>query len=116
MTHWEMYWFTRLDFITDLGVAGMAIIIVFSFTWGFISYAENDIDTFKQWIKPLLVIWCMFTALAFFTPSQKEVAAIWLVPKIINSEQINNITTNTLTILERYTKEYISDLVGTVNE
>jgi len=52
----------------------------------------------------------MFLLLSLFTPTQKEAAEIWLIPKMLNNEQIGNIVANSLEILEAKTKEYLDDL------
>ena len=108
MTHWNMYWFTRLDTFNDFAwTCGILLVIV-----GAILVA-CVLDDGISWIFPAatLVPGMLLILVGLFLPTQKEAAAIWLVPKMVNNEKLNNIASNTLSIVDEYTKEYLAELL-----
>lgn len=111
MTHWDMYWFTRLDYLQGFGISmAMALGVVLVF-WAIFEFVEGETG-FRKYRLKLIAAWTFFLAIAILTPTQKEAAAIWLVPKMMNNEQLNSIATNTLGILEEQTKQYLGELVA----
>ena len=53
----------------------------------------------------MVVLWI----LAALCPSTKEMAAIYLIPKIANNQHIQQIPDKALTVLEKYLDEWIKD-------
>ena len=108
MTHWDMYWFTRLD-----GFAGFGWVVggIFSFVGLCLSATAFNGDCSFWWPTTILPIGFFFILVGLFVPTQKEAAAIWLVPTMVNNEKLTNISSNTLSIVDEYTKEYLADLL-----
>ena len=98
MTTFQMYLFTRVDKLLNLfGTASGVLLFVFALsTISFVlSYVDGYNDTEKRLTK-----WFFFSSLPLFlfsiavyvlTPSQKELAAIVVVPKILSVENVDKI-------------------------
>lgn len=94
MTAWQMYWIVKLDDIISIfeGGMGMSVIIASVLVLGgFLYWVEYD-EAPGKWFKRGL-IWCsvVFAAsllIGSATPSTKQLAAIVVVPKLVNSEVI----------------------------
>ena len=121
MTHWQMYWITRLDALQGDGVV---VIIIFSFFLGITAfiiatvakYAGNDEDAIKiaqvtsRCSKILLSIGFSLILLLAFVPSTKEMAAIIIVPKIVNNEKIQELPENLLELSNEWIKAKTKEL------
>ena len=116
MTHFNMYWFTRLDYIQDLGCWGMTFIVIGLIVSAIMCGIEEEYGPSKKFIKWAIVPLVISLALLTFVPNQKEAAAIWLVPKMVNNEQFNNVAKDTLSILEKHTQLYLKELVEPEND
>ena len=92
----QMYWLTRLDTINDVCfIAILICVIVFSFVSfvGFmIAYSMCREDKFIAWLKRslkfVLFILAFCSIVCSFVPTTKEMAAIIILPKIANSEKV----------------------------
>jgi hypothetical protein len=70
-------------------------------------YKEN---TFR-WAKRAAVLVVMLFLTALLLPTTKQAAAIWLVPKVVNNEQVQRIAGNTLDRLEELSAEPLRELL-----
>ena len=116
MTHFEMYLFTRLDNLcpalritaSSLIVALIALIVFYGMSK--LNYddgvAEKCLRGFKRTLLPAVV----FVLFAVAVPTQKEAAAIYLVPKLVNNEQVQDIAGKSLDILTLKLNEWVADL------
>lgn len=52
----------------------------------------------------------LFSFLSIFTPSSKTLAAMYVIPAVVNNEQIQNIGKNGLESLELLTKQWVYEL------
>lgn len=64
-------------------------------------------------ITTAIMIVCGF--IAVFVPSSKTIAAMYVLPAIVNNEHIQNSTGNALEALENLTKEWLKDTVKSNN-
>ena len=80
-----MYWLTRCDSIcTASGILAVAFAILFAFTIIPIIIGDESRACFV--ICPLaFVIGMIFAAMCVFVPSTKEMAAIYVIPKIAST-------------------------------
>ena len=98
----QMYWFTRLDHFFGLAEAFIMIgaIALFASVLIFVISA-NDSDgsgemepARKKWLKRILtsalVLLCLGGGIMTFVPTTKEMAAIYIVPEIVNSEKLRD--------------------------
>lgn len=117
MSPWTIYILLKLDDVAkfawtiaviSLILAGIAMLV------GFIIFADYDRQPFPplakkmiKWFVPLGLVFALFGTLL---PSTKEAAAIYLIPKVVNNESVQNISSNTLHLLEEYTGELLRDM------
>lgn len=94
MNAWTIYWWTRLDKLSELfdiiTVLYVLALIGVSLFWGF-STIDGDAEwsakcrkLFKTYLRGVLI----FGALSTFTPNSKEFAMMYVLPKVINSQCI----------------------------
>ncbi len=92
MTHWDVYWFTRLDSLVTVfqvllitGIVGLVPFIICLITeYG--DYGDDKQKKIINWLKVLLSGLVFSMLCLMFIPTTKEAAAIYLLPKIANSE------------------------------
>ena len=92
-----IYWITRLNGINVfLGIImTLSIIAIFIFLIGMIvTKLEHDVEEygiFKKYLLTSTYIFIPITILFILTPTTKEACAIYVVPKIVNNEKVQNI-------------------------
>ena len=119
MSGWTIYWITRLDAISTalvvvVAITGSigAIAAVVSF---FIGADEHDdvLYFFRKWpIKLAALAWPVLLLLCCLIPSTKEAAAIYLIPKIANNEQVQQVPDKAMQLLQGKLDEWISETAG----
>lgn len=120
MTHWQMYWLTRLDSIEIMRVTGLALSSVAVFILGFlwmISFSdsnEDDCKMCKRFIKIPIVIFMMCTLMLFCVPTTKQMAAIIIIPPITQNEQVKELPANLLELCNEWAKDQVKELKGEV--
>ena len=127
---WTIYWITRLDSIVDLMnkisvflMISLGILFVLVLLLASIGMSEASKDAlkssqclFKHLIITLLIV-CPVFIIRTFIPSSKDVAAIVIIPLIINNEKIQQIPNEVMDLgLEwlkdlKPTKEDIKEIV-----
>ena len=128
ITPWFIYWFTRLDhilmFLSGLSYIGIAIVIVslivsvvtFIIVQSFTCNSnETNIEDEKVVLhvnkisKNTLIIAFIVTTLinitTAFIPNTKEMAAIYVVPKILNNEKVQNVGAEFIELAIAWLKE-----------
>lgn len=93
-----MYWFTRLDilnnffmFVTIIGGLGIVFLVIGYYATSFSDYSEIDkeahgiVARILKWATPLWVA-CLIGAL--FVPTSKQMAIIYVVPALTESQVI----------------------------
>lgn len=111
-----IYLIERLDVISDVfmsvAFAGSALCVAGILLAPIIREAINDfgICDAGYWIKRGIAAWLVIVALALITPSGKTVAAMYLVPKIVNNEQLTEIAGNSMEALRLLTKDWLNNL------
>jgi uncharacterized BrkB/YihY/UPF0761 family membrane protein len=119
-----MYWITRLDALNNLSFFITVALIVALVVTG-ICYAVWISDHYvpankedprpKHWrrYRQLLVIITLnillFAFIKVLLPTTKEFAAIYLIPKTVNNEQIQKIPDNAAKLLNAKLEEWITD-------
>lgn len=112
ITTTQMYWLTRLDAIEAMGIVMTVLgMLVTGITT--LIYACCVINTMEENIKhvlrnilrvsiPTLVLGI---AVGVFVPNTKEMAAIWVVPKLANSESLSDIADGVKTLAVEWLEE-----------
>lgn len=133
MSYWFMYWFTRLDAIngvfeiltifgaisTLIGVAAVVFLSVYTTNKTVHDYDESmaALKIFKKVLLyaaiPLLIIGA---AGVTFVPTTKEAAVIYLVPKIVNNEELQKIPDNFLKLINKKMDSYFNDVLEEKSE
>lgn len=111
MSAWEVYLFTRLSAVNIISVI---LLVVFGLT-GFLLTLFGFIEEEPEQKK--LGKWSLFIAgismlLLVIIPTTKEAAAIYLIPKLINNEQVQKIPENAAKLLNAKLDEWIEDSLG----
>lgn len=131
MTWFQMYLFTRLDSIHCALIIGWVILgLLILFAPPFISLTGFDEHNWEeekaekeQLLKKvetiLISLFIIFGGLKVVIPTQKEMAAIIVVPRIINNKQIQQIDKNGLDLTAMatdYLKSIMEEKTATLKE
>lgn len=115
ITAFDIYLVSLADKIVDPAGWITVATFVFSLFVVFIMLlgcdAQEEIKKAKSVLKLLCVIVVVCGSLAVFIPSSKTIAAMYVLPAIVNNEHIQNSTGNALEALENLTKEWLKDTV-----
>ena len=117
---WLVYWLMQLDsicnfvrFIAVLGSILLAVLITFRIVFKVYAEQDEEAKTFYTVTTPLYkfssIIIPIFILLNLFIPNTKTVAAMVLVPPIVNNEQVQQIPDDILTFVRSVIKEYTFD-------
>lgn len=117
MTTAQMYFLVMLDSIScgALLAAVFLGLISFIFTIGYLMAEEMRFvryDEFPRWIK---VLWgsCVLSFLvSVFLPTTKQMAAIVVLPRIVNNSRVQEIPDKILDFTEAWIKEMGHDSLG----
>lgn len=95
-------------------------LIIYGIVIGVLSFiiASNSPDDSKvesTYIKFFISAICAFI-ITIFIPSSKTLASMIMIPTIVNNEQVQNIGKNSLTILEKLTKQWVIDITSDSNK
>lgn len=110
MSSWTLYFVLMLDSaccfivivaITSLAVA-FALILAYSST---ISKGYGDGKNIRGWLILACVMAALFVPLAILTPNTKQMAAILILPKIANNEQVQEIPGKLLDLADDWIEE-----------
>ena len=117
MTSMQMYWITRLDgidfVVTTAAVMGFIASAVATVFWIGIRYDDCSVLpmhkklTVCAWVIVLLSI-----LTAVFVPTTKEMAAIIIVPKIVNNEQVQGFPDKLLKLGNEWITNKTKDIQG----
>ena len=119
MSSWFIYFITRLDYIQVMETIPL-VISVFGFAAGLAVWGVYLEDNNKEMInfgkrlalKIALPIILVTSILLAATPSTKEMAAIYLIPKIVNNEQVQQLPNNALEFLNSELRGWIKDTIS----
>ena len=118
MNHFVIYLITRVDnFIIITGVVFIISIIValFSIACYYIECEDDDDEKKKiafSVIKKMIVVIAISAFFIVAVPNSKEIAAIYLIPKIINNENIQKPPDNLLRFLNKKVDEWSKENNG----
>jgi len=116
ITGWDIYWITRLDAIKGLIVGFLTITILIMIVLAVIVYIcwdeFNEVRPLKRTIKIITPLIIFFGLSLAFIPSTKEYAAIWLIPKVANNEQVQKVPDQVLRLLNLKVEQWINDMTS----
>lgn len=115
MTELHIYLLARLDFFREV----LKVLLLFSFVFCFIGIVmglngshrndDNAKNTAKTMLCYSLPILLLTTILAILVPTTKQLAAIYLIPKVVNNEQVQKIPENVLNLLNSKLNEWTGE-------
>jgi len=124
MEWWHIYLFTRIDTVKSIteGVFVLSSLVTLGIFVAFISFvcAEDTDTNFPIWVKKsgtkILTTYLFVVFLFAAIPTQKEAAAIYLLPKLVNSgfakemQQLPEEFASALSVkLEAWVEEMVDD-------
>ena len=71
---------------------------------------EPDWEKFLPFAKKGFCAFLVLLTLAVFLPGQKTIAAMYVVPKIMNNERLQNLTDGSLSVLEGYIQGWAAEM------
>lgn len=86
ITPWTIYWITRLDVIIGISVLLLTAVLITFVIWTF-EAGQRIVPAMKFLLIPFIPLMLIVTCL----PSTKEMAAIIIIPKIVNSEKVERV-------------------------
>ena len=86
ITTWQIYWITRLDAVLMFFAFLFVICVCIGIT-ALILYPEYPNES-KRFVKLSIPAMILSLLLFVFIPSSKQMAAIIIIPRIINNEKI----------------------------
>ena len=107
----QMYWLTRLDTLEVIGVllaalgsfASLLLAIIYNLLFDeFTERAQHAVKTALRIVVPAVLLGF---AIVIFVPNTKEMAAIWVVPKLANSESVSEIAGGVKTLAVEWLEE-----------
>lgn len=118
MTSLMIYLWTRLNYINGFFIllfVGFLISAFICVLHALDTYCEDERDFYKKAKK--FVLFSLFPIIAFFfTPSQKEAAMIYIIPKMAQSETFNAISKETPEITKLALEALKETLLGMTKE
>ena len=109
ITSWDIYWITRLDAIYAMLVIVLIVVVLAMIFLPMI--ADIAFDAGTRTIAKLeiigFVIFVVALSMLTFIPSTREAAAIYLIPKIANNEQMQKIPDNAAKLLNAKMEQWI---------
>jgi hypothetical protein len=104
-----IYLITRLDAISVAFIIVFCLPLVVSI-FLVISLIADDQQNVTPWLMRSLLTFIVALVLFVLTPTTKEFAAIYLLPKIANSEKIQGIGSDAVNVLHEKLKEWVDDI------
>lgn len=107
-----VYWITRLDGIHGLSIAWVIIGGLAAAILLVIGHVDEDEEWMRKPGKIIATSLIVPTLLLLFVPTFKEAAAIYLIPKMVNSSTAKNImdaTDNASTLLKHKVGEWLAE-------
>lgn len=107
---WQMYLLTRMDAISDAGNAISilsSICLILFFIFGGICVAEKDMEktTYHGWLKVIMAIFLCSLPITLLCPTSKQMAAILVVPKIVNNAKVQEVPDKLMTLATEWLEE-----------
>lgn len=111
MSYTLIYWITRLDALQRFGV----VVTIFGIIGVVIckalqdDYSDEALRIHIKHMKICVMAVVLGCAIWLFVPTTKEAAAIYLIPKIVNSEEVKKVPKNTMKLLNTKMEQWIED-------
>lgn len=119
---WTLYWFTRLDSISNFlqlfsiffMCATIAFIIVYFLSMDRCLFDSKFWDSIRNNRNKIVILFFIWSTLIYipciFIPTTKEMAFIYLTPKIVNNKEIQKLPINAVKLLNTKMEQYINGI------
>ena len=127
MDWWFVYLFTRattantvllLLTLVSFIIFAVSLIMYAIYKIGSVCGYESDrekngetANIVRKWAVVYTIQTLILSLLWVATPTTKEAAAIYLIPKIVNNEEVQKVPTNALKVLNSKFEEWLKDMV-----
>jgi len=120
MSAWQMYWFVKLDdlrglFIGINALCGVLLLVACGLLLA--GYCEDECG--EPWYKraekaAFVAVVCVLivSPIVALLPSTKQMAAIYLVPKIVNNDDIRELAGDGMELMKSKMAEWIESTTG----
>lgn len=119
ITAWDVYWITRLNGLGFLCGAAVFISVAFITVWVFIMVPfelwEDNEEKHPRYLRMLyfaIGVGLSSLVILSFIPSTKEAVAIYMIPKIVNNEQVQKLPDNAMKFLNEKFEGWLNDMAG----
>lgn len=114
MSHWTIYFILKLDALCNFfhftAFISGGIALAAGMGWFIWAMESCEAPSAVKIIKRALPACILLSFLYAITPTTKQAAAIYLIPKVVNNESVQNISNNTLKLLEEYTSDLLREM------
>ena len=107
----QMYWLTRLDTLEVVGIllavfgSLVALPLIVIYNACFQELTEHARHAMKTVLRVAVPAVLLGFAITIFVPNTKEMAAIWVVPKLVNNESVSEIADGIKTLAVEWLEE-----------
>lgn len=118
MTYTFVYLLTRLDslnnYLEALSIISLAGIIIIGLAALILFRAEkiNIYTKIKKYLFGFIIALFISSSIQLIVPTTKEAAVIYLLPKIINNEEVQKIPDNIFKLLNTKMEEWTNEQLG----
>jgi len=77
---------------------------------------KNYCIFFKKHIFKIFLLTLFINIITIATPTTKQMCAIYLIPKIVNSERVQNLGDKSLTVIENKFSEWLNETIKNKEE
>ncbi|MHA1232581.1 MAG: hypothetical protein ACTSPQ_18270 [Candidatus Helarchaeota archaeon] len=122
----DIYLISQLDtFVMWFGIfgilfttAGITLVLVYACNISNPHFYEDEgealfLNKCREIGKVLIIISCIFITTSIFLPSSKTVVAMFVVPKIVNNEDVQEMPQNVFKLMNEKLKEWTKDVLET---
>jgi len=115
LTPFDVYLITILDNLKYCckGVITFSIIcLVISFiVWAIATVSESTYAVVKYKFFPIIcaILLTFSTILTMLAPSSKQMAVIYIVPKIVNNQTVQQLPSHLMKLLDKYVEDLLKD-------
>jgi len=104
ITPLDIYWITRLDNL-NLFFFMVSILSFFPLCFSLALVYELKSDGALPFLRVSVLVFIISTVIIPFIPTTKEVAAMILIPKIVNNEKVKRIPDKFVTLADEWLEE-----------
>lgn len=118
MSYKFVYLLTRLDILNQyieaisiISLIGVIIMGIVTLLY-FISEKENIYPKIKGYIIGFIIMLFIVSSIQIIVPTTKEAAVIYLLPKMVNNEEVQKIPQNIFKLLNTKMEEWTNEQLG----